>query len=107
MAKNRLDSSPSFFLKEGMEAQALKRDVVLEERTVSFVSLGCPKNLVDTESMIRSLEEQGFRVVPETGEAEVIVVNTCSFVTDARRESVDTLLEMSRLKEEGKAKLLI
>ncbi len=107
MAKNRLDGSPSFFLKEGMEAQALKRDVVLEERTVSFVSLGCPKNLVDTESMIRSLEEQGFRVVPETEEAEVIVVNTCSFVTDARRESVDTLLEMSRLKEEGKAKLLI
>ncbi|MHB1606478.1 MAG: 30S ribosomal protein S12 methylthiotransferase RimO [Leptospirales bacterium] len=79
----------------------------LVDRTVSIVSLGCPKNLVDTESMIRSLEEKGFRVIPETDQAEIIVVNTCSFVTDARRESVDTLLEMAQFKDEGKAKLLI
>lgn len=79
----------------------------LTERTVNIVSLGCPKNLVDTENMIRALEEKGFRVVPDPDDAEVIVVNTCSFVTDARRESVDTLLEMARFKEEGKAKILV
>ena len=79
----------------------------LTEKTVSIVSLGCPKNLVDTENMIRALEEKGFRIVPDTESAEVIVVNTCSFVTDARRESVDTLLEMARFKEEGKAKVLV
>lgn len=94
-------------LENVMESLSERKAASLVERTVSFVSLGCPKNLVDTESMIRSLEEKGFRVVPEIDQAEVIVVNTCSFVTDARRESVDMLLEMAQYKEEGNAKLLI
>ena len=79
----------------------------LKTKTVGIVSLGCPKNLVDTESMIHSLSEKGFRVIPDLEEAEVIVVNTCSFVTDARKESIDTLLEMSQYKENGKAKILV
>ena len=79
----------------------------LREKTVGIVSLGCPKNLVDTESMIHALSEKGFQVIPELDKAEVIVVNTCSFVTDARKESIDTLLEMSQYKENGKAKILV
>ena len=79
----------------------------LKEKTVGIVSLGCPKNLVDTESMIHALSEKGFQVIPDLDKAEVIVVNTCSFVTDARKESIDTLLEMSQYKENGKAKILV
>lgn len=79
----------------------------LKEKTVGIVSLGCPKNLVDTETMIHALSEKGFRVIPDLEDAEVIVVNTCSFVTEARKESIDTLLELSRYKEEGKAKILV
>ncbi|AFS53810.1 MAG: RNA modification enzyme, MiaB family [Leptospirillum sp. Group II 'C75'] len=79
----------------------------LKAKTVGIVSLGCPKNLVDTETMIHSLSEKGFRVIPDLEEAEVIVVNTCSFVTDARKESIDTLLEMAQYKENGKAKILV
>ncbi|MCL5259838.1 MAG: 30S ribosomal protein S12 methylthiotransferase RimO [Nitrospirae bacterium] len=79
----------------------------LKEKTVGIVSLGCPKNLVDTESMIHALSEKGFQVIPDLEKAEVIVVNTCSFVTDARKESIDTLLEMSQYKENGKAKILV
>ncbi len=79
----------------------------LREKTVGIVSLGCPKNLVDTESMIHALSEKGFQVIPDLDKAEVIVVNTCSFVTDARKESIDTLLEMSQYKENGKAKILV
>lgn len=79
----------------------------LVDKTINIVSLGCPKNLVDTENMIADLESRGYRIVPDADKAEVILVNTCSFVTDARRESVDTLLSLSRFKEEGKAKILV
>ncbi|EQD39487.1 protein containing Uncharacterized protein family UPF0004, partial [mine drainage metagenome] len=79
----------------------------ISEKTVNIVSLGCPKNLVDTENMINDLESRGFRIVPDADKAEIILVNTCSFVTEARKESIDTLLELSRYKEEGTAKLLI
>ncbi|EQD80970.1 RNA modification enzyme, MiaB family, partial [mine drainage metagenome] len=58
-------------------------------------------------NMINDLESRGFRIVPDADKAEIILVNTCSFVTEARKESIDTLLELSRYKEEGTAKLLI
>ena len=61
---------------------------------IYFVSLGCDKNLVDSEMMITSLREQGFCLVNEETEAEVIVVNTCCFIGDAKEESINTLLEM-------------
>jgi ribosomal protein S12 methylthiotransferase len=77
------------------------------EKTVNIVSLGCPKNLVDTENMINDLESRGYQIVADAEKAEIILVNTCSFVTDARKESIDTLLELSRYKEEGNAKLLV
>lgn len=77
------------------------------DKTVGIVSLGCPKNASDTERMISDLSGRGYRVVAELEEAEILLVNTCSFVTDARKESIDTILELTRYKEEGKARFLI
>ena len=74
---------------------------------VGFVSLGCVKNLVDTEVMLRELYENGFEITPEEGEAEILVVNTCGFIDPAKRESIDTILDLARLKEDGKCKYLI
>ena len=74
---------------------------------IYFVSLGCDKNLVDSEMMITSLREQGFCLVNEETEAEVIVVNTCCFIGDAKEESINTLLEMASYKETAKCKLLV
>jgi ribosomal protein S12 methylthiotransferase len=73
---------------------------------VGFVSLGCPKNLVDSEVMMGMLQQGGAELVPRAEDADVIVVNTCSFIESAQQESVNTILEMARLKE-GKAKKLV
>ena len=73
---------------------------------VGFVSLGCPKNLVDSEVMMGMLAQGGAELVPRAEDADVIVVNTCSFIESAQQESVNTILEMARLKE-GKAKKLV
>ena len=72
-----------------------------------FVSLGCDKNLVDSEEMLGLLTGNGFEIVDDETEAEAIVVNTCCFINDAKEESVNTILEMARWKEEGSAKALI
>jgi ribosomal protein S12 methylthiotransferase len=69
---------------------------------VLFVSLGCPKNLVDSEVMMGILAQAGAQLVTDAEDAEVIVVNTCSFIESAQQESVNTILEMARLKS-GKA----
>jgi len=74
---------------------------------IGFVSLGCPKNLVDSEVMMGQLVERGHELTPRPEDAEVIVVNTCSFIDPAKQESVDTILEMSSYKREGRAKKLI
>src|SRR5207248_8935290 len=65
---------------------------------VGFVSLGCPKNLVDSEVMMGMLAQAGAELVPNAEDAEVIVVNTCSFIESAQQESVNTILEMARHK---------
>ena len=75
--------------------------------SVGFVSLGCPKNLVDSEVMMGLLDRAGVRLTNRPGEAEILVVNTCSFIDTARQESVDTILEMARHKTSGRAKKLI
>ena len=72
-----------------------------------MISLGCDKNLVDTEMMLGQLKEAGFTFTDEQQEAEVIVVNTCCFIGDAKEESINTLIEMGRLKQEGRLKCLI
>lgn len=74
---------------------------------VGFVSLGCPKNLVDSEVMMGQLAAHGHQLTAQPEEAEVIVVNTCSFIDPAKQESVDTILEMAEYKKTGVAKKLI
>jgi ribosomal protein S12 methylthiotransferase len=74
---------------------------------VGFVSLGCPKNLVDSEVMMGMLAQAGAELTPDAADADVIVVNTCSFIGSAQQESIDTILEMARHKNGGKAKRLV
>src|ERR1700694_5736877 len=74
---------------------------------VGFVSLGCPKNLVDTEVMMGQLISSGHELTPHPSDADVIVVNTCSFIDPAKQESVDTILEMAEYKKTGRARKLI
>src|SRR5271165_1304305 len=75
--------------------------------SVGFISLGCPKNLVDSEVMMGLLDRAGARLTSHPEEAEILVVNTCSFIDTAKQESVDTILEMARFKASGSAKKLI
>jgi ribosomal protein S12 methylthiotransferase len=74
---------------------------------VGFVSLGCPKNLVDSEVMMGLLARAGAELSPRTEDADIIVVNTCSFIESAQQESVDTILEMARHKTSGRAQKLV
>jgi ribosomal protein S12 methylthiotransferase len=74
---------------------------------VGFVSLGCPKNLVDSEVMMGILAREGYELTPRADEAEILVVNTCSFIEPAQKESVDAILEMAEHKKFGAAKKLI
>lgn len=74
---------------------------------ILFVSLGCDKNLVDSEVMLGLLEEKGYAITNEEKEADVVVVNTCCFIGDAKEESIENIIEMGKLKETGKLKALI
>src|SRR5262249_15561765 len=74
---------------------------------VGFVSLGCPKNLVDSEVMLGTLTRQGYSITAQKEDADVIVVNTCGFIDTAKRESIDTILEMAELKGRGNCKKLV
>ena len=74
---------------------------------IGFVSLGCPKNLVDTEVMMGLLEERGHQLTTSPEDAEAIVVNTCSFIDPAKQESIETILEMARYKQDGSARRLV
>jgi ribosomal protein S12 methylthiotransferase len=76
-------------------------------RTIHFVSLGCPKNRVDSEVMLGVAERAGYRHVSEPGDASVIVVNTCGFIDAAKEESINTILELSRQKAEGRCEKLV
>ena len=76
-------------------------------KNVLFVSLGCDKNLVDSEKMLGLLNEAGYRVAQEESEADAIVVNTCCFIHDAKEESIQNILEMAEYKTEGRLKALI
>jgi ribosomal protein S12 methylthiotransferase len=74
---------------------------------VGFVSLGCPKNLVDSEVMMGILARAGYEITPRAGDADVLVVNTCSFIAPAQQESVQSILEMAEYKKFGRAQKLI
>jgi ribosomal protein S12 methylthiotransferase len=79
----------------------------LNTYTVSLVSLGCPKNLVDAEVMLGHLPEDRYRIITEEAEADVIIVNTCAFIREAKEESVETILEVADYKNSGRCQLLI
>src|SRR3954471_23593909 len=68
----------------------------------AFVSLGCPKNLVDSERMLGKLSQAGYALTPQADGADVVVVNTCGFIESARQESLGVIREMLALKEQGK-----
>lgn len=74
---------------------------------VGFVSLGCPKNQLDVEVMLRELLESGYDITPDESEADVIIINTCAFIENAKKESIDTILDIARLKEEDNLKAII
>ncbi len=74
---------------------------------VSMVSLGCPKNQVDAEMMLFSLQQAGFEISPEEAGADAIIINTCGFIEDAKAEAIENILEASRYKAEGNCKALI
>ncbi len=76
-------------------------------KKVGFVSLGCPKNLVDSEVMMGQLAAAGYEITNNAAEAETVVVNTCGFIESAKAESIEAILDATRLKNEGKAKRVI
>lgn len=76
-------------------------------KKIGFVSLGCPKNLVDSEVMMGQLQQQGYEITANAEEADTVVVNTCGFIASAKQESVEAILEAARLKTEGKATRVI
>jgi ribosomal protein S12 methylthiotransferase len=76
-------------------------------KKVGFISLGCPKNLVDSEVMMGQLKQKGFQITADAEDADTVVVNTCGFIDSAKKESIDAILEAARLKTEGKAKRLV
>jgi ribosomal protein S12 methylthiotransferase len=76
-------------------------------KKVGFISLGCPKNLVDSEVMMGQLKLNGYEITADAAEADTVVVNTCGFIESAKQESIDTILEAARLKTGGNATRLI
>ena len=74
---------------------------------IGLISLGCPKNLVDSEVMLGLAERAGHELTADASGADVIVVNTCAFIDRAKQESVDAILEMAREKETGRARRLV
>jgi ribosomal protein S12 methylthiotransferase len=74
---------------------------------ISMVSLGCPKNLVDAEIMLGFLDREGYEITTDEKDADIIIVNTCSFIKEAKQESVDAILDLADRKHDGRCKLLI
>lgn len=74
---------------------------------IGLVSLGCSKNLVDSERMLYKIRERGYELVTEPGLSDIAVVNTCGFIQSAKEEAIETILELGKLKEEGTIKKII
>src|SRR5579864_2346575 len=115
MARLALSVSPNSLLKY-IDSMPLKEPIVApsgeqssprKPTKIGFVSLGCPKNLVDSEVMMGLLQRAGAELTPRAEDADIIVVNTCSFIGSAKQESVDTILEMAEHKTSGRAQRLV
>ena len=74
---------------------------------IYFVSLGCDKNLVDSEKMLALLNRAGYELTDDPQQADAIVVNTCAFIHDAKQESIETLLELAEYKKSGRCRALV
>ena len=85
----------------------MKQEVTNSSNKVHFISLGCPKNLVDSEIMAGTLMNDGYQVVGEAEDADTVIVNTCGFIEDSKKESIQRILDMSALKQEGKVKKVV
>ncbi|MEN9798641.1 MAG: hypothetical protein RL653_2337, partial [Pseudomonadota bacterium] len=77
------------------------------KKSLYMMTLGCPKNRVDSEVMLGTLTQKGYHLVQEPGDAEVIVVNTCAFIGPAKKESIDNILELAEYKKSGACKTLV
>ena len=73
----------------------------MKKTKVGFISLGCSKNLIDTEVMLYNLHSAGFEITPNEEEAEIIIINTCGFIDSAKSEAIDHILQMGQLKQQG------
>src|SRR6266550_8981852 len=78
------------------------KEIMQTKRTFAFVSLGCPKNTVDSERMLGKLSQDGYTLVPDADGADVVIVNTCGFIEPARQESLGVIREMLALKDKGR-----
>jgi ribosomal protein S12 methylthiotransferase len=110
-SENSSENGPSTAYKPGSTILS-HSDAVAAAQTgtgkkVHFVSLGCPKNLVDGEIMLGHLLKEGYSITEDSAEADTVIVNTCSFIDDAKKESVSKILEMADLKQSGKLKQLV
>ena len=74
---------------------------------VGIVSLGCPKNQVDAEMLLFTLKSKGFELVNDPADADAVIVNTCGFIESAKQESINEIIELGKLKQEGKIKAII
>ena len=74
---------------------------------IGMVSLGCSKNLVDSERMLYKVRERGYEIVTDQAKANVVIVNTCGFIKEAKEEAIETILELSKLREEGTIRKII
>ena len=83
------------------------RAVKMKNKKILFISLGCDKNLVDSEVMLGILADRGFEMTDTEDDADIIIINTCCFINDAKEESINTILEMAEYKKTGKCKALI
>src|SRR5947209_8474504 len=103
----RMRRTPSFAWPVPIEFSLMTKRATAPEgtataKTYAFVSLGCPKNLVDSERMLGRLAQDGYALVPEADGADVVVVNTCGFIEPARQESLSVIREMLELKKQGR-----
>lgn len=85
----------------------MKNEETTKNKKVHFISLGCPKNLVDSEIMAGTLINDGFEVVGDENLADTVIINTCGFVEDSKKESLQKIIEMGQLKKEGKIKRIV
>lgn len=79
----------------------------VDQEKIGFISLGCSKNLVDTEMMLGIMEQAGYEMTEDLSEAQVIIINTCTFIDPAKEESIQTILQAAEYKKTGKCEKLV